>query len=383
MPTPTPPPPGAFGPRRLAGALRDAWARWDGDRPPYRVTAYRGYATPGAPGTPPRALVLARAHAQGALAPADAAHSPWRNLRSTLGRLAHEPLPHARVHLTLDGRAHALTADDEGFVHAWVPLDRPLAPGAWHEATVTLGAAPGTSAEPAAARVLAPSAGAAFGVVSDLDDTVLQSDVTRFVQAARLVLFENARTRLPFPGVAAFYRALAAGPAGGAYRDGAGNPVFYLSSSPWNLYDVIADFLEARGVPAGPVLLRDWDLSRELARTAPFKRARLRELFDAFPALPFVLVGDSAQADPEVYAEIARAYPGRVPAVYIRDVTRRPERAAAIAQLARALEAHGTALVLAADTLAAARDAAARGLIHPGAVAAVAADVGADVQAPG
>jgi phosphatidate phosphatase APP1 len=327
--------------------------------------------------------VLARAHAQGALAPADAAHSPWRNLRSTLARLAHDPLPAARVRVTLGGRAHDLTADDEGFVSAWLPLAAPLAPGAWHEATFTLAAAPRNAAEPATARVLAPAAGAAFGVVSDLDDTVLQSDVTRFVQAARLVLFENARTRLPFPGVAAFYRALAAGPAGGAYADGRGNPVFYVSSSPWNLYDVIADFLEARGVPAGPVLLRDWDFSRELARTAPFKLARLRELFDAFPGLPFVLVGDSAQADPEVYTEVARQYPGRVPAVYIRDVTRRPERAAAIAALAATLAAAGTPLVLADDTLAAARDAAARGLIHPGAVAAVAAEVGADARAPG
>lgn len=380
MPDPPPTPPAA---RRLAAALRDAWARWDGDRPPYRVTAYRGYAAPHAPGTPPRALVLARAHAQGALAPPDAAHSAWRNLRSTLARLTHEPLPHARVRVTLDGRTHDLAADDEGFVHAWVPLDRPLAPGAWHEATFTLGLAPGASADAVRARVLAPSAGAGFGVVSDLDDTVLQSDVTRFVQAARLVLFENARTRLPFPGVAAFYRALAAGPTSGAFADGAGNPVFYVSSSPWNLYDVIADFLEARGLPTGPVLLRDWDLSREMARTASFKLARIRELFDAFPALAFVLVGDSGQADPEVYAEVARAYPGRVPAVYIRDVTRRPERAAAITGFAATLAAHGTALILADSTLAAARDAAARGLIHPGAVAAVAADAGADARAPG
>jgi phosphatidate phosphatase APP1 len=156
-----------------------------------------------------------------------------------------------------------------------------------------------------------------------------------------------------------------------------------VSSSPWNLYDVIADFLEARGLPAGPVLLRDWDLGRELARTEAFKLSRIREIFDAFPHLPFVLVGDSSQADPEVYAEVARLYPGRVPAVYIRDVTRRPERAAAIGRLAEVLGAAGTALVLADDTLAAARDAAARGRVHPDAVAAVAADVGADARAPG
>ncbi len=363
-----PPPPPAARARRLLSTLRDHWQRWDDDRPPYRVVGHRGYATP------TRALVLARAHAQDAIAAADPAHSPWDNLRATLARLTHDPLPHARVRATLAGRTHDLVADDEGFVRAWLPLDAPLAPGAWHDVAFVLDA-PG-AAQAVTARVLAPAASATLGVVSDLDDTVLQSEVGRFVQAARLVLFENARTRLPFPGVAAFYQALAAG------RTGAdANPVFYVSSSPWNLYDVIADFLDARGLPAGPLLLRDWDLARELARTAPFKLARIRELFDAYPALPFVLVGDSAQADPEVYAEVARLYPGRVPAVYIRDVTRSAERRAAIAALAATLAAAGTPLVLADDTLAAARDAAARGLILPAAVELVAADVGADRDA--
>jgi phosphatidate phosphatase APP1 len=95
-----------------------------------------------------------------------------------------------------------------------------------------------------------------------------------------------------------------------------------------------------------------------------------------------VLVGDTTQADPEIYAEVARAYPGRVPAVYIRDVTRRPERAAAVAALARTLDAVGTPLVLADDTLAAARDAARRGLIRPEAVDAVAADAAATARGP-
>lgn len=379
-------PPARARARRLLTSLRDAWQRWDDDRPPYRVVGHRGYATPGAPaagtatgqGTGPRALVLARAHAQAALAPADPAHSPWTNLRATLARLTHDPLPHARVRATLAGRTHDLSTDDEGFVHAWLPLAVPLAPGAWHDVTLALDApGPGlTVADAVVARVLAPATTATFGVVSDLDDTVLQSEVASFVQAARHVLFENARTRLPFPGVAAFYRALAAGPSGAEH-----NPVFYVSSSPWNLYDVIADFLDARGLPTGPILLRDWDLSRELARTEAFKLARIRELFDAFPHLPFVLVGDSSQADPEVYAEVARRYPGRVRAVYIRDVTRRVVRATAIAELATVLGASGTPLVLADDTLAAARDAAARGLVAPTAVDAVAADVGADVRA--
>ena len=375
MPDRPPPPPPAARARRVLTSLRDAWQRWDDARPPYRVVGHRGYATNDGPDGP-RALVLARAHAQAAIAPADPAHSPWHNLRATVARLTHDPLPHARVRATVAGRDHDLVADDEGFVHQWLPLAAPLAPGVWHDVALALDA-PG-AATGVTARVLAPTAAARFGVVTDLDDTVIQSNVGRFVQAARHVLFENARTRLPFPGVTAFYQALAAGPTGAE-----GNPVFYVSSSPWNLYDVIADFLDARGLPTGPVLLRDWDLSRELARTEAFKLARIREIFDAFPALPFVLVGDSTQADPEIYADVARHYPGRVRAVYIRDVTAGADRRAAIAHLAAVLGEAGTPLVLAADTLAAARDAAGRGLVAAAAVDHVAADAGADARAPG
>ena len=52
-----------------------------------------------------RALVLARAHAQDAIAPADPAHTPWANLRATVARLTHDPLPHARV-LSIDRSGH-------------------------------------------------------------------------------------------------------------------------------------------------------------------------------------------------------------------------------------------------------------------------------------
>ena len=149
-----------------------------------------------------------------------------------------------------------------------------------------------------------------------MDDTVLQSEVTSFLRAARMVLLENALTRLPFPGVAAFYRALERGATGAE-----ANPIFYVSSSPWNLYDVIDGFLEAQRIPAGPLLLRDWDLGRLSERHARHKGVVIREIFDTYPELPFLLVGDSGQEDPEIYAELVRERPGRVKAVYIRNVS--------------------------------------------------------------
>jgi len=95
--------------------------------------------------------------------------------------------------------------------------------------------------------VLVPSGAATFGVISDLDDTVIQSRITSFLHAVRTVMLGNARTRLPFPGVSAFYQALERG------GDGARtNPIFYVSSSPWNIHDIIADFMDIQRIPRGP-----------------------------------------------------------------------------------------------------------------------------------
>jgi 5'-deoxynucleotidase YfbR-like HD superfamily hydrolase len=98
--------------------------------------------------------------------------------------------------------------------------------------------------------------------------------------------------------------------------------------------------------------------------------------------LPFVLIGDSGQHDPEVYAGIVAAHPGRVAAVYIRNVSQGSGRLDEIARLAEAVEADGSSLVLAADSLAMAEHAAERGLIHADAIADVAREWNADGAVP-
>lgn len=337
------------------------------DRDPYGIVAYRGFVAGG------RALVLGRAMQDEGIAPPDPAHGRWRNLLHALKRLESDPLPYARVRVTVGGAQSELAADDEGFIRGWVPVGKsPRAPG-WQPVALEL-SGPVTGAEhPTVGEVLAPPPQARYGVVSDMDDTVLQSRVTDFVRAARLVLLENARTRLPFHGVAAFYRALVAGADGDE-----GNPVFYVSNSPWNLYDVITDFLAAQEIPAGPMLLRDWDLGLPLRRRPEHKAAAVSEILAAYPTLPFLLVGDSGQEDPEIYRRVVRDHPGRILAVYIRNVTPRAERKAAIGRLAEDVMAAGSTLVLADDTLAVARHAAAQGWIAPDSLDAVGEEKRAD-----
>jgi phosphatidate phosphatase APP1 len=335
--------------RRVARAVDSAI-----DRDPFHVVGYRAYATHW------RALVLGRVLQDEGIVPPDASHSNWQNLLNTVRRLESDPLPHARVRATIAGESHDIVGDDEGFLREWVKLETPLAEGEWHPIDLEFTVAAGQAPVKAVSQVLVPSPRAAFGVISDIDDTVLQSEVTTFLRAVRLVLLENARTRLPFPGVAAFYRALKAG------RTGAPpNAIFYVSSSPWNLYDVVSDFLDAQKIPAGPLLLRDWDLASGMSGGGhgEHKLAIIREILDAYPWMHVILIGDSGQEDPEIYSRVVREYPGRIIAVYIRDVSRNAARSSAITTLGEQLGAANCALVLAGDTMTLAKHAAAHGWI--------------------
>jgi phosphatidate phosphatase APP1 len=167
----------------------------------------------------------------------------------------------------------------------------------------------------------------------------VRSNVARKLKMILTVALTNARTRLPFPGVAEFYRALHAGV----------NPIFYVSKSPWNLYAPLIEYLAVQGLPLGPLILRDFGFST----AKNHKTIAIEDILATYPKLNFILIGDSGEQDPEIYGDIVRRFPGRIGAVYIRAVTKRkvamPDRCP---------------MVLAPDTEAAAAHAAAAGLIQ-------------------
>jgi phosphatidate phosphatase APP1 len=178
------------------------------------------------------------------------------------------------------------------------------------------------------------------------------------------VLRNNAHTRLPFEGVAAFYKALQLGEDGQSF-----NPIFYVSSSPWNIYDVLEDFLNVHGVPPGPLFLKDWSPT-VLGKHKDYKIGVIRRLLEMYGEMPFVLIGDSGEEDPEIYLQTVREHPGRVLAVYIRDVTSE-RRDAEVMDIAEQVRKLGTEMVPVTDTAAAAEHASSIGLIAPDAVAEV------------
>ncbi|MGH3147035.1 MAG: App1 family protein, partial [Rubrobacter sp.] len=287
----------------------------------------------------------------------------WQNLRNMARRFASDEVAYARVRASFGMQRVETVADREGFFEVSFRLSEPLeGPPEWHPVELDLISpnSPGGRAVHAKGRVLVPH-WARFGIISDLDDTVVHSSATNVLRMAWIVVRNNAHTRLPFEGVAAFYKALQLGPDGGSF-----NPIFYVSSSPWNIYDVLEDFLDVHGVPAGPLFLKDWSPS-VLKEHRGHKLGVIRTLLGTYLELPFVLIGDSGEEDPEIYLQTVREHPGRIRAVYIRDVTS-DKRDAEVEKVAEQVRSLGTEMISVPDTATAAKHAASIDLIAPGAV---------------
>ncbi|HJQ10833.1 MAG TPA: phosphatase domain-containing protein [Gemmatimonadaceae bacterium] len=354
--------------RQLTHAVRSVFGR-----DPIQILAYYGY------GNASRAHVHGRVLEVRNVSTSTDSDSVFRNLLNTYRRAEADPIPSARVQVEYAGAKVSMTADDEGFFSGWIDLGEPLSgDGEWHDYKACL-LAPlyaDVKASDGDGKILVPPQTARFGVISDIDDTVIQSRVSNFLQAAQTVMLGNARTRLPFPGVAAFYRALRDGVTGEEK-----NPIYYVSSSPWNIFDVIAEFMEIQKIPRGPLLLRDWDIGWGLlssSRHLEHKAGPIRNILKLHPEMQFILIGDSSQHDPEIYREIVAEFPNRVKAIYIRDVTaKNVERSSAVKKLAEEVLAAGSVLVLAEHTLDAAKHAAEQGWINVDALA----DVGEEKRA--
>lgn len=321
-------------------------------------------------GTRERLFVKGRVLVARSIEPAREDASLWENLKNAYRRFESDEVPYAEVELRFGDSSVRAVADDEGYFESWLEPAAPLPPDHAYVQQVEVELISPLRAYQTetltTASVIVPSERAEFGVISDMDDTVLQTGATSVISMARKVLFGNARTRMPFEGVDAFYRAL--------HRDL--NPIFYVSSSPWNLYDVLVEFLDLNDIPLGPVLLRDWGVTAtELLPTShgTHKLETIEAILVTYPDLPFLLIGDSGQEDPEIYTEIVRRHGEQITGIYIRDVSGNAERSDEIAALADEVSATGQELLLVPDTVTAARHAARHGGIPAEAIEEIAA----------
>lgn len=166
---------------------------------------------------------------------------------------------------------------------------------------------------------VAPSE-ARFLVISDIDDTILKTGAYSLVKNLWTTLTGNALTRRVYADAPPFLDML--------HGQGC-NPVFYVSSSPWNLHAFLLDIFERNGIQRGPLFLRDLGISHDQfikGSHGSHKGSAIDTILAANPELPAVLVGDTGQHDAEVYFEASERWPGRIRAVVLRNAVKDSEQ---------------------------------------------------------
>ncbi len=275
---------------------------------PLRIDVYLSYA-----GTK-RALIRGRALENRLPSRPGERDTAWDNLRRSIRQLESDEVPGLCLEVQFAGQRQTVITDDEGYFFATLELEQPPEPG-WNPVLVqvvdsSIELARGVYGTGAA---LVPSEDALFGVISDIDDTILQSHVQNRFRQAQLTLLGNAITRLSFQGTKELYRGLESG--------GNGAPFFYVSRSAWSIHAVLEHFIAHQGLPHGPLLLRHVGLFTKREVVRGHKQREIERILSVYPHLSFVLIGDSGQRDTSIYVDLASQYPGRVRAILIRDVS--------------------------------------------------------------
>lgn len=152
-----------------------------------------------------------------------------------------------------------------------------------------------------------------ISVISDIDDTIKHSQVRNKVELGKNTFFRDFRAT---PGMAALYK---------RWESAGGVAFHYVSGSPFQLYPDLVDFARKDGFPEGSFHLRKFRLKDDsvlefFGDPMKFKLGVIGPILDQFPDRRFILVGDSGEKDPEIYAQLAAKFPN-VTAILIRDVT--------------------------------------------------------------
>jgi phosphatidate phosphatase APP1 len=205
---------------------------------PIKILPYRGYGTPGNIFLKGRVL-----KDEGVKLKEE--HAPlWANLWNMFKRFTTDEVEEARIQIRLGDLTQEAVTSEEGFFETeieWSP--EADSQDVWFPVKLNLlhpdMRDQGENVLIKQSEVMVVPETANFGVISDIDDTVVHTAATDPLKMFQIAYLGNARSRRPFQGVAEFYQALQQGK---SQEDN--NPIFYVSSSAWNMYDVFAAFDE-------------------------------------------------------------------------------------------------------------------------------------------
>lgn len=222
--------------------------------------------------------------------------------------------------------------DAEGFVHFDLALESDLSASdetSWEVVELQWVNSDGPQATEA--RVLVPGRNARLGVISDIDDTIMESGITggldNVARNWERVLAQMPDQRITVPGAGDFYSQISGGPVGepgGKQPErfaASHNPFFYVSSSPWNLFSYLITFMRGNSLPIGPIALRDWGLNKDTfghESHGSHKRDAIAAILDSYPDMKFAMIGDDTQGDLPAFAHAVKTHPQQVAAIFLR-----------------------------------------------------------------
>lgn len=218
------------------------------------------------------------------------------------------PCVRVGVTLTVGRQVIQTTTDRGGYIDLRV-RDHGLEPG-WQQVTVR-----SAGSKPTSAPVHVVADDQRFGIVSDIDDTIITTLLPRPMIAAWNTFIRDESARQAVPGMARLYTEL--------LDRHPGAPLIYLSTGAWNAHGFLSRFLKRHCYPHGAMVLTDWGPTNTgwFRSGLNHKREALLQLTRDFPEVSWLLVGDDGQHDLAIYSEFAQLAPDRVRAIAIRQLT--------------------------------------------------------------
>jgi phosphatidate phosphatase APP1 len=217
------------------------------------------------------------------------------------------PVDDVEVTIVAGGVEQRVLADRGGVIDTRIDVE--LAPG-WHTITIRT-----DDADPVNAPVFVIDPSAEFGLISDIDDTVMVTALPRPFLAAWNTFVLDEHARRPVPGMAVLYeRIMRANPSA---------PIIYLSTGAWNVAPTLTRFLDRNLYPAGPLLLTDWGPTHDrwFRSGRAHKVTSLERLAQELPGMRWLLIGDDGQHDESIYGDFAASHPENVAAIAIRQLS--------------------------------------------------------------
>lgn len=154
-------------------------------------------------------------------------------------------------------------------------------------------------------------------VISDIDDTIKVTNSQRKRDLLKNTFLKEFK---PVPGMAKLYQ---------KWKSTYKNCFFhFVSASPYQLYEELNAFCRSEGFPEEAtfhlktIRPKDKTLFELFADPVEYKLKHIESIIHKYPNRSFLLVGDSGEKDPEIYAEVYRNFPHQVEGIWIRNLSK-------------------------------------------------------------